>query len=105
MSQSAGLNRLGSGLGSYCINSSISVYDRHQRTTSTLFIMDSLTDEIESVAFVAREVMGELLLQLVQPVRLAANGQCTRCHHARRRRDTRQPNGTWRSSCGRDGCV
>jgi hypothetical protein len=60
--------------------------------------MDSLTDEIESILYIAREVMGELLvgfrcrmLGLIPPhAKQVADEQCTKYPLEQRYQDTRQ---------------
>ena len=60
--------------------------------------MDALTDDIESILFIAREVMGES-----SPRRIHSHsGQSTSYPHGLRRLGTKLQNGTSSLSSGRD---
>jgi hypothetical protein len=73
--------------------------------------MDSLTDEIESILYIAREVMGELQIgyrcRKLGPVlphaKQVADEQCTKYPPGLRYRDTKQQTGMSSNSSGKEG--
>jgi hypothetical protein len=63
--------------------------------------MNDLSDEIESILYIAREVMGAIF---PSPLRLLSRLTCLQCirsHLEVRLRDTKQPTGTSKRSYGK----